>query len=119
MGVGLVVVAVVALWTLSCLGKQEDLSELHGRIRQLCIERCRHFYHDEDICGVQKGHFCAFVQHLSLDNHLQLIQNELEKVAPYEKNDREDALRWAVEDVVNEKHQPKKNDDHALAIELQ
>jgi hypothetical protein len=40
-------------------------------------------------------------------------------VAPFEKNDMEDALRWAVDDIVNEKHKEKKGDDHAVALELQ
>jgi hypothetical protein len=63
--------------------------------------------------------FCHWTAHLALDNHLQLIQDELKRVAPFEKNDMEDALRWAVEDIVNEKHKEKKGDDHAVALELQ
>lgn len=92
---------------------------LQGRIGKLCVSSCQKLYKDDSICSTELGKFCHWVHHLRSDLHLVSIQQELNKVAEIEKENAEDALAWAVEDLIAERHKTKEASDHQMCEDLE
>ena len=92
---------------------QESDPTLLGKIISACVDTCNRLYHQRDMCGTEDGQFCAWVHHLQEDDHLKSIASELEAVTNIELAHGDNAINWAMEELVEYRHNHKQLDDHA------
>ena len=91
-----------------------DDPTLLGRIITSCMDTCNRLYHDKTMCGTEEGQFCAWVHHLKEDDHLFSIETELEAVTNIDKANGDNAISWAMEELVQDRHKHKELDDHTV-----